>query len=105
MCSVRMIVGLPQLCETCQSSCCWWESSGVVDVSAGIWTGNFHHINFIGDDIVVREFMCVDMEQADIDRLWMQLPDVVEELQDLVLRCLCCQLCLQCSQCSVTRVV
>jgi ribonuclease HI len=74
--------GAPQLCETCQSSCCWWESSGVVDVSAGIWTGNFHHINFIGDDIVVREFMCVDMEQVDIDRLWRQLPDIVEEVLD-----------------------
>ena len=36
-------------------------------------------MNFIGDDIAVREFVCVDLAQSDIEQLWSQLPEVVEE--------------------------
>jgi hypothetical protein len=70
----------PQPCADCGTGCCWWETAGVVNVSSGIWSGSFHQVNFIGDDIAVRDFVCVDLAQSDIEQLWSQLPEVVEDL-------------------------
>ena len=69
----------PQPYADCETGCCWWETAGVVDVSSGVWSGSFHQVNFIGDDIAVREFVCVDLAQSDIEQLWSQLPEVVGE--------------------------
>ena len=69
----------PQPCADCGTGCCWWETAGVVNVSNGVWSGSFHQVNFIGDDIAVRDFVCVDLAQSDIDQLWSLLPEVVEE--------------------------
>ena len=69
----------PQPCADCGTGCCWWETAGVVNVSSGVWSGSFHQVNFIWDDIAVRKFVCVDLAQSDIEQLWSQLPEVVEE--------------------------
>ena len=29
----------PQVCASCALSCCWWESSGIADLSTGVWVG------------------------------------------------------------------
>ena len=45
--------------------------------------GSYHQVNFIGDDIVVKDFACFDLSEAAVEGLWAQLPDVVEELPEL----------------------
>ena len=61
---------VPQVCTSCVMSCCWWESSGVADISPGVWTGQLHQVNFIGDEVATIEFACVDISQASLEVLW-----------------------------------
>ena len=74
---------MPQVCTSCIRSCCWWESSGVADMSSGVWVGQLHHVNFIGDEVATVEFACVDISQASLEALWQQLPDEVEGVSDI----------------------
>ena len=71
---VKLVVG----------GCCWWESSGVVDISSCVWTGRIQQVNFIGDEIGATEFLCVDLSKTVVDRLWSLLPDEPELLQELL---------------------
>ena len=69
----------PQVCVSCDLSCCWWESSGIVDLSSGVWVGQLCQVNFIGDAVTTQEFVCVDLAPAELERLWQQLPDEAED--------------------------
>jgi hypothetical protein len=68
----------PQVCEICDLSCCWWESSGVADLSSGVWVGQLSQVNFIGDTITKQEFVCMDLAPTELEMLWQQLPDEAE---------------------------
>ena len=68
----------PQVCEACDLSCCWWESSGIADLSFGVWVGQLQQVNFIGDTITTQEFVCMDLVPAELELLWQQLPDEAE---------------------------
>ena len=46
--------------------------------------GSHHQVNFIGDNIVVKEFMCADQLQSGVEELWSQLPDVLDEPQAML---------------------
>jgi len=68
----------PQVCEACDLSCCWWESSGIADLSFGVWVGQLQQVNFIGDTITTQEFVFMDLVPAELELLWQQLPDEAE---------------------------
>ena len=72
----------PQVCTSCALSCCWWESSGIVDLSTSVWVGQLCQVNFIGDTVDTREFACVDLPLAELDMLWWQLTDNVDDMTD-----------------------
>ena len=87
MSNVMVIVICPRCVHHVITSCCWWESGGVADISSGVWVGQLHQVNFIGDEVATIEFACVDLPQAGLEALWQQLPDEVEELSDLPAAC------------------
>src|SRR5271170_8019743 len=60
------------------------ETSGVMSVPQGIWTGLIRQVNFMDDEIGTKEFACVDLSQDDLEYLWSQLPDVVEISPELL---------------------
>jgi len=65
----------PQPCEVCGAGCCWWESSGVVSVASETWTGWIQLVNFMDEEVGGREFVCLELTQAEVECLWTQLPD------------------------------
>ena len=70
----------PQVCASCALSCCWWESSGIADLSTGVWVGQLCQVNFIGDTIATQEFVCIDLSAAELVVLWQHLPDDIDEI-------------------------
>ena len=69
----------PQVCTSCVTSCHWWESSGIADMSSGVWVGRLCQVNFVGDVIATWEFVCVDQVEAGLELLWQGLPDVADD--------------------------
>ena len=54
-----------------------------MSVAYDTWTGWIHQVNFVDEEIGAREFVCVDLSQADLEKLWSQLPDEPEGLPGL----------------------
>ena len=48
-------------------------------MSSGVWVGQLHQVNFVGDIITAQEFVCVDQLEAGLELLWQGLPDVADD--------------------------
>ena len=51
-----------------------------MDVSHGVWIGQVQSVNFLGDELGLQEFACIDLLQDEVDDLWAQLPDTAEDV-------------------------
>jgi hypothetical protein len=75
----------PQPCGMCGVGCCWVESAGVVNVAYDTWEGWIWQVNFLGEEIEARQFVSLELTQAEVSHLWSQLPDEPGECDDVTL--------------------